>query len=305
MGVSILVPHYGPPAHALALVAKLLDQKTSVVMQIIVVDDCSPEPFPAIDGVDVVRRAANGGFGSAVNSGAAVALGELLLILNSDLDVSVDFVDQMVQAAGRFPGAVLSPRVERDDGRLEWTGRAFPRVHHQAVEWLTALARWRESDWWHRAVGHDLRTRDGDKSVDWVIGAAMLISTEAFRAAGGFDEQFFMNCEEIDLQRRLHDLGVPSIGLASPVAIHAGGGSSPSEVRRDWIVESRLRYAQKWGGRRRLQVALLAATAINLGWNTGRKISGRDVHPIRIFRREFDLVTNTASVRSPRLSRDT
>ena len=153
-------------------------------------------------------------------------------------------------------------------------------------------------------MGHDLRTRHGDTDVDWVIGAALLISTEAFRAVGGFDEQFFMNCEEIDLQRRLRDLRMPSIALASPVAIHAGGGSSPSEVRRDWIVESRLRYAQKWGGRRRLQVALLTATGINLGWNAGRKIAGRRVNPIRTFRREVGLVTNTASVRPPHLPRD-
>ena len=104
MIVSIVIPHYGAPAPTVSLIDQLRRQNVVVDMQVIVVDDCSPEPFPAIDGVEVVRRVANGGFGSAVNSGVVAAHGELLLVLNSDLDVGTDFLDQMVQAAGRFPG---------------------------------------------------------------------------------------------------------------------------------------------------------------------------------------------------------
>ena len=183
--ITVTIPHYGDPAPTLALVSQLEAQDVEL-SAIVVVDDASPSSFPSIDGVQVVRRDVNGGFGSAVNSGARLASGDFILVLNSDLEVEPDFVTRMQEAAQRFPGAVLSPRVVDHNGELAWTGRDFPRVRHQAVEWLTPLARWRHTKAWHRAVGHDLRARTGDTSVDWVVGAAMLIPLGAFNAVGGF-----------------------------------------------------------------------------------------------------------------------
>src|SRR5690349_6662390 len=68
--LSVVVPHYGSPAPALALLRMLRAQEGDLDLQVIVVDDCSPEPFPERPGLHVVRRAVNGGFGSAVNAGA-------------------------------------------------------------------------------------------------------------------------------------------------------------------------------------------------------------------------------------------
>ena len=94
--VSVVIPHYGHPTPALALIDQLRPQSPH---EIIVADDHSPTPFPETPGVMVVRRASNGGFGSAVNAGAARASGDVLLVLNSDLDVSPTFVADLVAAA--------------------------------------------------------------------------------------------------------------------------------------------------------------------------------------------------------------
>ena len=123
-----------------------------------------------------------------------------------------------------------------------------------------------------------------------MIGAALLLPTADFRAAGGFDERFFMNAEEVDLQRRLRERGLRSVVLGSPVVVHEGGGSSDPERRRRWLVEARLAYADKWGGRRRLQSALALATAANLAWNVGRRVAGRQVAPLRTARTELGLI---------------
>ena len=290
--VSVVIPHHGDPLPTRALLAQLAGQTWGGQLQIIVSDDASAQPFQSPDGVEVevVRRSVNGGFGRAVNSGVERAHGDLLLILNSDLVVSPDFVTAMTAAAHRFPDSVLSPRVVDDAGHPAWVGRDFPRVRHQAAEWLTPLARWRHTDRWHRAVGHDLSHRHGDASVDWVIGAALLLPTAAFRAVGGFDERFYMNSEEVDLQRRLREHGIASIALASPTVIHAGGGSSPSERRRQWLVDSRMLYADKWGARRSLRAALLLSTGVNLLVNAARRAAGRDVAPLKTARAEMALL---------------
>ena len=120
-----------------------------------------------------------------------------------------------------------------------------------------------------------------------------------FRAVGGFDERFFMNSEEVDLQRRLRLRGVPSVALRSPTVVHAGGGSSPSAQRRAWLVDGSLRYADKWGSRRRLQAALLAATGANLAVNALRWLAPRDVEPWRTAVAEVRMLNGTRRARVP------
>ena len=291
MTLSIVIPHYGDAAPSLALVAHLLPQ-FGPGDELVVADDCSPTPFPDTGGVRVVRRATNGGFGAAVNTGAAAASGDLLLILNSDLEVGPTFLADLVAAASPWLPCVAGPRIVDADGHVAPTARHFPTVGHQVVEWLTPLARWRDGRALHEAVGHDMDALDASSPTvtDWLVGAALLLPTELFREAGGFDERFHMNSEEVDLQRRLRERGVPSVYLPGVTVTHEGGGSSDPAKRRAWLVESRWRYAEKWGGATALRVGLTAATAANLLWNLGRRALGRDTRPLATARYEFDLI---------------
>lgn len=279
-GVSVVIPHYGDPEPTRALIADLVANEAPP-REIIVSDDHSPEPFPAMPGVVVVRRETNGGFGSAVNAGAAVATGELLLILNSDLRVPPTFLGAFLAAAAPWQPCVAGPRLVAPDGTADPSARRFPVVSHQVVEWLTPLARWRDSLAWHTAVGHDVRAGAATSTAptDWLVGAALLLPLATFRAIGGFDERYFMNSEEVDLQRRLRDWGLPSVFCPTVSVTHVGGGSSDPALRRSWVVTSRLTYADKWGGLLRLRLGLSAATAVNLGWNSLRRLRGVDVRP--------------------------
>lgn len=291
MSVSIVIPHYGAPEPTLALASVLLPQLRPGD-ELIVADDCSPTPFPATDGVRIIRREINGGFGAAVNTGAAAASGDLLLILNSDLEVGPTFLADMLAAASPWQPCVAGPRIVDPEGHVTPTARHFPTVGHQVVEWLTPLARWRDGRRLHEAVGHDMAAVTGDapSPTDWLVGAVLLLPTALFREVGGLDERFHMNAEEVDLQRRLRERGVPSIYLPGVTVIHEGGGSSDPAKRRRWLVESRWRYADKWGGATALRAGLTAATAANLLWNAGRRALGRDTRPLATARYEFDLI---------------
>ncbi|MET3708952.1 N-acetylglucosaminyl-diphospho-decaprenol L-rhamnosyltransferase [Arthrobacter sp. UYEF6] len=218
----------------------------------------------------------------------AVAEHDLALVLNSDLEISSTFVDEILAAAQPWLPAVVSPQVLGHDGTGQWVGRHFPTTGHQVVEWLSPLARFRHKKALHEAVGHDTRCATGSVvPVDWVVGAAMLIPLEQFRAVDGFDEGFFMNSEEVDLQRRLREIGVPSVFLGTVSVTHEGGGSSDPERRRHWLVDSRLRYANKWGNPRTLRFALRAASIANLLVNAGRQAAGREVDALGTFKQEL------------------
>lgn len=297
--LSIVIPHYGDPAHALALV-RALQQQGPAGLEIVVSDDHSPRPFPPeTPGTTVVRRERNGGFGAAVNTGVRAAAGELVLVMNSDLTVPETFLADLLSAAAPWMPAVVSPQVHGHDGAPGWVGRRFPTTGHQVVEWLTPLARLRGLRALHAMVGHDTRCVDGaEVPVDWVVGACMLLPREAFLAVGGLDEGFFMNCEEIDLQRRLREQGVGSVFLGTVCVEHEGGGSSDAARRRGWLVASRLRYARKWNGaagERRLRRALVAASWVNFAANRLRQAAGRPVRAREVLEQELALARSAGT----------
>lgn len=278
-GVSVVVPHYGDPEPTSALVHALRRQDTDVVLQVIISDDSSPIPFPETDGVEVVRRSTNGGYGAAVNSGAERAIHPYLLVLNSDIDITDDFVSRILRGAQPWLPAVVSTRVVESWGE-RCIGRHWPTVASGVLETLDPLARFMGADWFETLLGNDLRSVRVDEPVvvDWAVGVCLLMPTADFRGVGGVDERYFMNCEEIDLQRRLHEeRGLPVIVLDQPIIRHVGGGASDPARRSGWLMDARMRYHQKWNGGPSLYLGLMASAGINLVFNTMREFAGRDV----------------------------
>lgn len=288
--LSIVVPHYGDPEPTRDLLAQLAAQRYEGAVQVIVSDDASPEPFTA-DGCDVVRRDRNGGFGSAVNSGVAVAEHDLLLVLNSDITVEQSFLAELVDGAEPWMPAVVATRVEEPFGS-RCVGRLWPRARHVVLENLEPLARFHGRPWFEKQLGNDLSSWDAPVAMptDWATGICLFMPADAFRAVGGFDEDFFMNCEEVDLQRRLHRRGLPTVILPAPLIRHIGGGSSDSARRSQWLMDARLRYHEKWHGGPGLALGLGSAAVVNLAWNSARALAGRDVDARGGYERQISLV---------------
>lgn len=294
VSVSVIIPFYGDPDPTLTLVRTLTDAPSRHLREVIVSDDCSPMPFPATPKVNVFRKEENRGFASAVNFGAAHATGDLLLILNSDLSLTPGFIDDLVARSRAWMPALASVRLMDPDGRTSHVGRHFPKASHYVSEWLLPLSRLRHLRIVQDAVGHDT-VADGshDEVVDWVVGALMLVPRAAFFAVGGMDERFYMNSEEVDLQRRLRSIGIPSVVLGSLGVTHEGGGSSESNNRTGWMLDGRRRYEHKWNGRRgilALEAGMLSASCVNFVWNTFRAALGRQSHPTETIRTQYNLI---------------
>ncbi|WP_237224120.1 glycosyltransferase family 2 protein [Rothia nasisuis] len=302
--LSAVIPFYGDPTDTLGLIEQIKAQSADVPLEIIVSDDASPMPFPRVDGVALVRREANGGFGANVNSGVAAATGLWVLILNSDLTLPPTFLVDMLSAAeeetrraGR--GVMLSPQITGHNGESQWVGRAFPRTRHHAWEWFTPAARLRPTRLWHALVGHDLACTTGNRAEpDWLMGACMMLRREDFNAVGGMDERFFMNSEETDLQRRLATRGIKRIFRGDIVVEHVGGGSSgASAQRRQWVLDSRFIYNAKWNKGKHLATALRAVTVANFLFNSIRALCNRAVTPLATLREELTYIKKAENKR--------
>ena len=299
--LSVVVPHYGAADHTLALVAALLPQLAAADAELIVVDDASPIPLPDLpEGVTRLRRDSNGGFGATVNTGAARAHGRLLAILNSDLVVTDTFLLDFVAAAEPWMPALVAPRVVTP-GHVGANAFRFPSASRTFAQRFALIASRRHTEWGKRLIGEDPRTTGGGTFIaDWVSGAAMLMPAALFREVGGFDERFHMYMEEVDLQRRLRQLGVPSVYVGDVTTGHVGFGSTPSQSREVWHLESAAKYAEKWGSLRQLRFALAAGSAATLAYESARRLAGRPVHPIQGFRADRQVRRTALS----RVSRD-
>lgn len=287
--VSVVIPHYGDPAPTRNLVSSLCKQVRQLGGSVVVVDDASPVPLGEVEGATVIRRKVNGGFGAAVNDGVAVVETDLVAILNSDLIVEHDFLLRWLEAATPWLPAVVAPRVVTA-GHIGATTFRFPGPGTVLAQGVNLVAVRRASRWASNLIGEDRPSHPEDTHrVDWVSGAAILLPTETFRSVGGFDEQFHMYLEEVDLQRRLRQRGVPAVYVGEVCVKHVGFGSSDPAKRERWALESWVHYADKWGWERRLKLVVAAAACINFATDGLRRGLGRDVHPLMELRRRRSL----------------
>lgn len=286
--ISVVVPHWGDPALAGRLVDDLLDSQDASRLQIVVVDDASPTSFDPREGVTVVRRDSNGGFGAAVNTGARLASHPWLMILNSDLRLTPGWIAAFVNAASSVQPAVCSPQL-MESGSPAPTANLFHANSWKVVLLRSHLfTRLRVDHSLARHLGHDTTCRPGKRrQTDWLTGACLLMPRLAFEGVGGFDERFHMFSEEVDLQLRLAQLGVAAWFLGDLTVDHVGGGSTDPEGRAQALLRSQFVFARKWGFARRLLAAFGALAVVNLGYDIARDVTGRRVGAFAWFRRRL------------------
>lgn len=168
--------------------------------------------------VRVIYNRANLGFGPAVNRGAAQASGRYLLVLNPDCLVQPDTIARMAAYMDVHTG-IVGAVVCDNDGHPDPASRRHDPLLRRALN--TMLGRGGEAG---IDIGGPLPT--GAEEVEVVSGAIMLLPRAVFERLNGFDEDFFLHCEDIDLCRRARDGGYKVLLAGDVRVLHGKGGSS-------------------------------------------------------------------------------
>ena len=198
--------------------------------------------------VNVVANPVRLGFGAnhnqVVRRLVADGSARYLLVLNDDTELAPQAVTRMVAALdGRPHLAAVVPNVVDATGRAAATRLAYP----SARSWL-------------RTDRFDV-TELPDPDHGWLQGSCLLLRVDALRQVGGFDEQFFLFYEDVDLSRRLADAGWGLGVCPEATVVHHGHATvlRPELARATYRqgLRSRYLYVRKHGGRR--QAALLSA----------------------------------------------
>jgi N-acetylglucosaminyl-diphospho-decaprenol L-rhamnosyltransferase len=201
--------------------------------------------------VRVVALPENVGFGAGNNRGAAIARGRWLLLLNSDAFVRPGAVDELVRFAEAHPAAgAVGPKLLWPDGRLQRSCRRFPTVFRLATEYLylrKLAPRSRVLNGFYCGeFAHDAARR-----VDWLTGACVLVRRDLYERLGGFDEDFFLYSEEVDLMARAAQLGAETWFDPAAEVVHLWGGTAgrASALALEEQARSHVRYLDKHASR--------------------------------------------------------
>jgi N-acetylglucosaminyl-diphospho-decaprenol L-rhamnosyltransferase len=170
------------------------------------------ERFPE---AHVVPNAENLGFGAAVNRLAAMGDGDVIVLINDDMDAEPRFLAELVspledQEVAMVAGLTLQPGNEGVvDGfgiEVDPTLQAYNRLRHRSPEEQPG-----------RLVGPS--------------GGAAAYRRSAWEAVGGFDPAIYLYSEDLDLALRLRAAGHRAEAAAGARGVHLGGATAGRDSR--------------------------------------------------------------------------
>jgi len=240
--VSLITVYYNTPDDVAALCDSIGKFLTPQTYEHIVVDNASARDLSAsLGGVKYVRLPRNVGFGAGCNRGAEIASAPVLLFVNPDCELVEDCVTPLLALMDR--SAVAGPRVIYPDGMLQLSFGPQLSIGNEVVQRRRMLAERqpRIQNW--------IRSHDRFHP-DYVSGCALMVRADDFRLVGGFDEEFFIYHEDVDLCKRIRDRGGVVTYAPSTRIVHKKGQSMRKEpdVAMVEYRRSQLHYYRKHHG---------------------------------------------------------
>jgi N-acetylglucosaminyl-diphospho-decaprenol L-rhamnosyltransferase len=196
-------------------------------LELLLIDNASADGIPQAIAraretdtrLKVIYNRTNLGFGPAVNRAAAQAQGQVFLILNpdclleqSDLQRLLDIL-RTEQKVG-LVGAVV----------CDAQGVPDPASYRRDPIMQRALATMFKRD--GEGVNFTGQMPDHVVEAEAVSGAVMMMPRRVFEWLNGFDEKYFLHCEDLDLCRRVRDGGWRVLLAGDVRVLHGKGGSS-------------------------------------------------------------------------------
>lgn len=219
----------------------------------------------------------NVGFGAAANAGVATASRRDILLLNADARPLPGALEGLAQlAARRVDAGIIGPTLRSASGTVQRSVFASPRGPISLAAWAVAPRAVSYTYRFVRALAAPAapRRRDGGSGeprevvgLEYVQGSAMLLRREAFDAVGGFDESFFMYCEEADICYRIREAGWSVLFTPISEFLHLGGASAaqyPDAMYRALLRAHLLLLAKHRGAKASERARRLVVVAMRL-----------------------------------------
>jgi len=243
--LSIIIVNYNVKEFLQNLLNSIQKSIRNISSEIIVIDNASDdgsvemikEKYPFIK---LICNKENIGFGGANNQGLEIANGEFLLLLNPDSIVQEDTFKTLIDFFNQTPVAGLAGcKIINSDGSIQLAcRRSFPGPWTSFCK-VTGLSKIFPNS--RIFARYNLTYLDENKTyeVDAISGAFMMMRREVYEKIGGFDPQFFMYGEDLDLCYRAQKAGYKVYYVHSTQIIHYKGEST----KRSSLDETKIFYS--------------------------------------------------------------
>ena len=182
--------------------------------------------------IRIIRLDRNYGFAEGYNRAIREAGYKYSLLLNSDVEVTPGWTRPLLAFMRKHPDvAAVQPKIRsfRHREMFEYAGAAGGYIDRLGYPYC----RGRLFD----CVERDEGQYDGEPAdICWASGAALMVRTDEYFAAGGLDADFFAHMEEIDLCCRIHARGWRICCVPDSMVFHVGGASlDKSDPRKTYL----------------------------------------------------------------------
>ncbi len=181
----------------------------------------------------------NKGYSGACNTGASLAKGKYLIFMDSDIIVSLNWLNELIETAKKYPdfGAISSCILRMQNKRIEYFGMYLyecdsikPRYNFNYISKYT----------------------QEDRLCQIVTSGCMLIKNSSFRKIGGFDEKLYNSHCDLDLSLRL----MPLKNYVSTKSLVYHRGTTSGGIRTIAYTKARSLFYKKWSSINMNELAL-------------------------------------------------
>ena len=245
MDVSIIIINYKTPDLVIDCVRSIEKLTKDISYEIIVVDNASND-----DSVDIMRKELeediillesenNLGFGKANNLGVQHAMGEYVLLLNSDtvlinnaVKILHDYIKDSTEV-GVVGGNLYSTDLKENSSFC----MKFDDIEsiRKRSKWINVICDiftrqlrqkfYNEEQKRKYTYKHTFNYTNNPMEVGYVFGTDMMLPRNLYNQMGGFDPEFFMYAEEEELSWRIHQAGYKIFSVPMAKIIHLDGGT--------------------------------------------------------------------------------
>jgi GT2 family glycosyltransferase len=236
------------------------------LVEVVIVDNHSPAHPVASrlrrwPGVSLRRWRRNRGFARAVNEGVRLSRGPWVLLLNPDVSLGADFLEGLLALSDRLVAedrraGIVGFQLHNGDGSPQHSAGPFPTLAGTLARLLRPRARRK----------YDSPRTDRPSRVPWVTGCCLLLLRDCLEQLGGFDEDFFLYYEDVDLCRRARRRGwavryEPGLHAVHYRPLHGRAVTAPLQVcTRHALLTYAAKHWPRW------QVGLLAGLVRLEAW---------------------------------------
>jgi len=251
--LSIIIVNYNNLAFIDSCLDSIFNSRETYSKEVIVVDNLSTDGSVSLikskyPQAILIENTSNLGFGKANNIGVSRSKAETIILLNPDTIVSDGQLSKLADFLLKMPNAGLAaPKLINPDGTLQYSCRRFYDI--RTVFFRRIFSR---STIGQKLSDHHLMKEwdhNSTKEVEWAVAACAAIRRSVWEQLGGFDEKYMLYFEDVDLCRRISNLGLKVYYYPESVVTHhfqreSAGGFSKKTV---WHIKSAIRYFSKFG----------------------------------------------------------